>query len=208
MSANNNNNNQPPSTLSSLASGVAGTLQEGYAKLTGSTTDTIQAEQRKQAAHNEYAASHDSAKLGPVNASSSGAVTVDNENRTQGKSDQTIGSGKEFLGGLIGSESMKQEGARQHQEGVALEKQGQAQDLVGGMKDRATGAVGAGLSKLTGNTQAQAAYQQQHDVGKTNQRTTEAELDKEAEAERQARLKESGNTTTTTTGNAGTTTNY
>ena len=52
----------------------------------------------------EQEASHTAAKLGPYTASTSGAVTKDDPNRSQGAWNQTVGSGKEFVGGLIGSE--------------------------------------------------------------------------------------------------------
>jgi hypothetical protein len=61
-----------------------------------------QAKQDKAQA--EHEASHAAAKLGPYAASASGAVTKDDPNRSEGSWNQTIGSGKEFIGGLVGSE--------------------------------------------------------------------------------------------------------
>lgn len=39
------------------------------------------------------------------------------------------------------------------------------------------------MAGLTGNTQAQEAYQSQHDAGKTAQRGVETDLEKKADAE-------------------------
>ena len=124
--------NEQPSTLQSGIDAITGAAQSAYASLTGSTNEQINAEAKGEHAAQEYDASHASAKAGPVNFSSSGAATLDNQNRTDGKMDQTIGSGKEFLGGVLGNESLKTAGRDQHDSGVAQEKQGQAQDLVGG----------------------------------------------------------------------------
>lgn len=47
-----------------------------------------------------------------------------------------------------------------------------------------TGTVGGAVAGLTGNEEAKKAYEQQHDLGKTSQRGVEAELQKQAEAEK------------------------
>jgi len=90
---------------------------------------------------------------GPLNFSTSG-VTVDNEDRTRGKKDQMAGSGKEFVGNVVGSDNLKTEGRRQNEEGQGREAAGQIKDYVGGAVDRATGTIGAAVAGVTGNSQA------------------------------------------------------
>jgi hypothetical protein len=61
-------------------------------------------EAKKNQAQLENEASHATAKIGNYSASSSGAITKDDPNRTEGSWNQTIGSAKEAIGGLVGSE--------------------------------------------------------------------------------------------------------
>lgn len=62
-------------------------------------------EAKKDKATLEHEASHATAKLpGGISASSSGAVTKDDPNRQEGAWNQTIGSAKETVGNLVGSE--------------------------------------------------------------------------------------------------------
>jgi hypothetical protein len=61
-------------------------------------------EAKKDKAAFEHDASHAAAKAGPFSASSSGAVTKDDPNRQKGAWNQTVGSAKETVGGLVGSE--------------------------------------------------------------------------------------------------------
>lgn len=65
--------------------------------------------------------------------SSSGAATVDNQNRREGKSDQFVGSGKEFVGNAIGSDSLKREGREQNAQGQGQEAAGQVTDFASGV---------------------------------------------------------------------------
>lgn len=106
-----------------------------------------------------------------------------NSDRTDGSWNQTIGSGKEFVGGLVGAEGLRQEGARQNEDGKAQQAQGQVQDFGKGVSDRVQGAVGGVVAGITGNEADKARYEQQHDQGKTAQRGVEAELQKQAEQE-------------------------
>ena len=108
------------STLQSYIDSATGAAQSVIGSITGNTSDQVwsplqpsnliltksqnagQAKQNKADLENE--ASHATAKIGNYSASSSGAITKDDPNRTEGSWAQTIGSGKEALGGLIGSE--------------------------------------------------------------------------------------------------------
>jgi uncharacterized protein YjbJ (UPF0337 family) len=91
---------------------------------------------------------------------------------------QTIGSGKETIGNLIGAEGLKKEGQQQNAEGKGQEASGQLNDLGSGIADRAKGAVGGAVAGITGDSAEKAKYQAQHDQGKTLQRGVESELDK------------------------------
>ena len=53
-------------------------------------------------------------------------------------------------------------------------------DFAGGLGDRSAGAIGATLAGLTGNRDEQERYQAQHDVGKTQQRGAEHDIQKQA----------------------------
>ncbi|PUU78470.1 hypothetical protein B9Z19DRAFT_1048395 [Tuber borchii] len=99
--------NSQPSTLKSYTGSGIAAVQSVVGSLTGNPVDQRQVEDRKAHAELEHNASHVAAKAGPFNLSSSGAVAVDNKNRRDGKADQIIGSGKEFVGNTIGSDSLK-----------------------------------------------------------------------------------------------------
>ena len=92
------------STLQSYIDSATGTIQSALGSLTGSTADQQAGESKQQKAEVENDLSHATAKVGGFSASSSGAITKDDPNRQEGSWNQTIGSGKEALGGLIGSE--------------------------------------------------------------------------------------------------------
>lgn len=119
------------------------------------------------------------ANVGGYSVSASG-VTKNDPNRQEGSWNQTVGSGKEMVGNLVGAEGLKQEGINQNEQGKAQEAQGQLSDLGKGVSDRVTGSVGGVVAGLTGNRDEQIKRQAQHDAGKTSQRGVEADLDKQA----------------------------
>jgi uncharacterized protein YjbJ (UPF0337 family) len=111
------------STLQSYMDSASGAVQSVIGNITGNTSDqvcpslfpqcfteqlanTLQTagEAKQDKAALEHDASHAAAKVGPLSASSSGAVTKDDPNRTEGSWNQTVGSAKETVGGLVGSE--------------------------------------------------------------------------------------------------------
>ncbi|KAH8880016.1 hypothetical protein GQ53DRAFT_18602 [Thozetella sp. PMI_491] len=179
MSSNNNNT----STLQSYIDSATGTIQSAVGSLLGSKGDQVEGEAKKDKAQVEHEASHATAKLPGISASSSGAVTKDDPDRAAGSWNQTVGSAKEFAGGLIGSENLKQAGRQQNLEGQEQEARGQINDYTSGVADRVTGAVGGAVSGLTGDQQKQAEYQKQHDSGKTQQRGVEYDLQKRVDAQ-------------------------
>jgi uncharacterized protein YjbJ (UPF0337 family) len=145
----------------------------------------VAAEQKKAEARQEHEASQAAVKAGPLTASTAG-IAVDNENRTSGSYNQTAGSAKEALGGLLGNEQLKAAGQRQHREGQQQEAQGQLKDYGHGISDRVQGTVGSALSGLTNDREARERYDQLHDEGKTRQRGVEEDLTKEVEARQRA----------------------
>ena len=144
------------------------------------TARQAQAEQTKDKAAAESDLSHAAAKVGPYSLSATGVPAKDNPDRTQGAWDQTVGSGKEFIGGLVGSKDLQQAGREQNLAGQGQEAKGQLSDLGQGISDRVGGAVGGAGAALTGNREAQAKFADQHDEGKTRQRGVELDLDKQA----------------------------
>lgn len=168
----------PTSTLQSVIDSASSTVNSAIASVTGNTGDQTKADQKKVEAQAESDLSHAGANLGPVSVSASG-IAPNDPNRSAGSWNQTVGSGKEFVGGLVGAEGLKQEGIRQNQEGKAQEAQGQLSDLGQGVAERAKGALGGAVAGLTGDAAEQEKRQLQHDQGKTLQRGVEADLQKQ-----------------------------
>jgi len=167
------------STLQSYIDSATGAVQSALGGLTGSNADQTAGQNKQDKAQVEHEASQTAAKVGPYTASSSGAVTKDDPNRSAGAWNQTVGSGKEFIGGLVGSENLKQQGREQNADGKAQEAKGQLNDLGSGIADRVGGAVGGAVAGVTGDREAQLRAQQQHDVGKTQQRGAELDIQKQ-----------------------------
>lgn len=78
--------------------------------------------------------------------------------------------------------SWKQAGREQNRSGQEQEAKGQLNDYTSGVTDRVTGAAGNTFASLTGDRDAQAEYQRQHDVGKSQQRGAEHDIQKQADA--------------------------
>lgn len=180
MSANNNNSNNS-STLKSYVDSATGAVQNALGGLAGNPNDEAEGRAKQQKAASEYDASHTATKLPGVTATSN-AVTRDDPDRSTGSWNQTVGSAKEFVGGLVGNESLKQTGREQNRSGQEQEARGQINDYASGFTDRVSGAVGSAAAGLTGDRSKQAEYQNQHDSGKTQQRGAELDIQKEAEA--------------------------
>jgi uncharacterized protein YjbJ (UPF0337 family) len=172
-----------PSTAKSLVDTATGYIQSGIAAVTGSTGDKAKAEQTHNKAAAEANASEAAVKAGPFTLSSSGAVAKDNQDRSDGQWNQTVGSIKETVGNLTGNENLKQQGREQNMQGQGQEAKGQLTDLGQGISDRVQGTVGGAIAGLTNDRQAQAKYADLHDEGKSRQRGVEADLDKMAQAQ-------------------------
>ncbi|KAF2157342.1 hypothetical protein K461DRAFT_273499 [Myriangium duriaei CBS 260.36] len=176
--------NSEPSTLQAISDKVTGGVQSLVGSLTGSTTDQARGDNKQAKADAENDASHVGGNIGGYSVSASGVAKNDSD-RSDGQWNQTIGAGKETIGGLLGAEGLRQEGIKQNQDGKAQEAQGQVGDLGKGISDRVGGTVGGAVAGLTGNRVEQERRQQQHDQGKTLQRGVEAELEKKDQANRQ-----------------------
>jgi len=168
------------STLQSYIDSATGAVQSGIAAVTGSAGDQANADQTKSKAAAEKDASHAAVKTGPYTLSSSGVPAKQSPDRSQGAWDQTIGSGKETIGNLIGSEDLKRQGREQNASGQAQEAKGQLSDFGSGIGDRVSGAVGGAVAGLTGDRAAQQKYADQHDEGKSRQRGAEIDINKQA----------------------------
>ena len=93
-----------PSTGNSMLESVTGKAQQAFGNLTGNTGDQAKGELREDKAQAEYDASHATAKVPGATISGSGAAVTDNSDRSQGSWNQTMGSTKEAVGGLMGNE--------------------------------------------------------------------------------------------------------
>jgi len=167
------------STVQSYIDSASGAVQSAFGSLTGNTSDKNSGEFKKDKAQAENDLSHTTAKVGNLSASSSGAITKDDPRRTEGSWNQTVGSAKEAVGGLIGSEDLKRTGAQQNAEGKSQEAQGQLNDFGSGVADRVAGAVGGAVAGVTGDRDAQLKAQEKHDIGKTQQRGAEHDIQKQ-----------------------------
>jgi uncharacterized protein YjbJ (UPF0337 family) len=94
--------NNNTSTVKAAIDSVTGTAQEMLGMVTGSKGDETKGQMRQDKARAEDEASHATAKLPGFTASGEGAVTKDSEDRSKGQWNQTVGSAKEMVGGLVG----------------------------------------------------------------------------------------------------------
>ncbi|KAI9767809.1 MAG: hypothetical protein M1840_005490 [Geoglossum simile] len=174
--------NGQPSTLKSYVDSASGAVQSAIGTITGNRAEQNEAEETKAQASAENDASHGVAKAGPFAVSSSGSATVDDQNRRDGSWNQTVGSAKEAVGGLVGNQGLKNQGVKQNEEGKRQEAQGQLSDFGTGIGDRAKGAIGNATSAIVGDRDEQGRYQEMHDKGKTQQRSAEHDIQKQSGA--------------------------
>ncbi|KAJ0167732.1 hypothetical protein CTA2_541 [Colletotrichum tanaceti] len=177
MSAPNDNT----STLKSYVDSATGAAQNFLGSLTGNTADQNKGEAKQDKGQIEHDASHATAKLPGFTATAQG-VSKDDPDRASGSWNQTVGSAKETVGGLVGSENLKQQGREQNLEGQSQEAKGQLNDYTSGIGNRVQGTVGSAVAGLTGDKAGQEHYQGLHDTGKTQQRGAEHDIQKQAEA--------------------------
>lgn len=136
-----------------------------------------EAAQAKAQAQDEN--SHATAKLGPITADpNTGAAVKDNEKRSDGSWDQTVGSAKEAVGNMIGNENLRRTGAEQNAAGKEQEAKGQLKDWGEGIQNRAQGAIGSVGAAIGGDRAEEQKFRDQHDEGKVRQRGAEADMAK------------------------------
>ncbi|GAM39481.1 hypothetical protein EIK77_009731 [Talaromyces pinophilus] len=173
------NDNSGSSTIQSYVDSAVGAAQNVISSITGNPADKAEANASKSQAEQEYQNSHTTARVGPFTADpNTGAAVSDNQDRTSGSWNQTVGAAKESFGNLIGNENLRQTGIQQNADGKTQEAKGQLSDLGQGVTDRARGAMGAVGSAVLGDREGQEKWQDLHDEGKTRQRGVEAELQK------------------------------
>lgn len=98
------NKNQAPSTLQSYVDSATGAVQSTIGGLTGNSGQEKQGDQSQAEAKKEHDASQGAVKVGGYSVSSDGGVSKEDADRSQGSWNQTMGSAKEAMGGLIGNE--------------------------------------------------------------------------------------------------------
>lgn len=76
-------------------------------------------------------------------------------------------------------QNLKREGAQQNAAGKGQEAQGQLNDFGSGVANRVSGAVGGAVAGITGDREAAQASQDKHDIGKTQQRGAEHDIQKQ-----------------------------
>lgn len=95
---------QAPSTLQSYVDSATGAIQSAVGSLTGNTGDQAKGDVKKEAAKTEHDASQAAVKVPGATVSSDGGASKDHPDRNAGSWNQTVGSAKETVGNLVGSE--------------------------------------------------------------------------------------------------------
>lgn len=91
------------STLQSYVDSATGTIQSAFGAITGSNADANAGQDKQDKGQAEHDLSHATVK-GPGFSATADGVTKDDPNRQKGAWNQTIGAGKEAIGGFVGSE--------------------------------------------------------------------------------------------------------
>jgi hypothetical protein len=86
---------------------------------------------------------------------------------------------QQLTNAFFAPQNLKRQGAEQNAQGKEQEAKGQLNDFGSGIANRAAGAVGGAVAGLTGDREAQIKAQEQHDIGKTQQRGAEADIQKQ-----------------------------
>ncbi|KAJ6112233.1 hypothetical protein N7523_008294 [Penicillium sp. IBT 18751x] len=175
MSSDNSNS----STLGSYVNAATGAAQRAFGAVTGDSSYQNKGEAAQAKAQAQDVNSHTTAKLGPFTADpNTGAAAKDNEKRSDGSWDQTIGSTKEAIGNMIGNENLRRTGAEQNAAGKEQEAKGQLQDWGEGIQNRAQGAIGSVGAAISGDRAEEEKFREMHDEGKVRQRGAEADMAK------------------------------
>lgn len=98
------NTQQPPSTLQSYINSASGAVQSAIGGLTGNTAQKAEGEAAQKEAQTEHEQSKAAVKVAGYSVSTDGGIAKDHEDRAAGSWNQTLGSAKEAVGGLIRNE--------------------------------------------------------------------------------------------------------
>ncbi|KAJ2987741.1 hypothetical protein NUW58_g4336 [Xylaria curta] len=178
--------NDNTSTLKSAIDAVTGVAQNALGSITGNTADQAKGEAKQHKANVENDASHATAKIPGSRPRRLVLWPKTTPDRAAGAYNQTVGSAKEAIvrAHARNSQSLQAAGRNQNKDGQNQEAKGQVERLrFTGIGDRVAGTFGSAVAGITGNSKAQAEYQEQHDVGKTQQRGAEHDIKKKADAE-------------------------
>ncbi|KAF2860784.1 hypothetical protein K470DRAFT_294700 [Piedraia hortae CBS 480.64] len=165
------------STLQSVVDKASGMAQSALGSVTGSTADKNEGANKQHEGNLKDQASHAGTSIGGFSVGPTG-VAKEDPKRQEGSWDQTIGSAKESIGGLVGADGLKGQGQQQRTEGQSKQASGELSDLGSGISDRAKGALGGAAAGFTGDRDKQSEYQSIHDHGKALQRGTEDALNR------------------------------
>ncbi|KAJ5749345.1 uncharacterized protein N7511_011041 [Penicillium nucicola] len=169
------------STGQSYLDQATGLAQRAAGAVTGNSSTENKGEAKQEVGKAREEASHTTAKIGPFAADpNTGAVAKENEKRSDGSWDQTLGSAKESVGNIIGNENLRKAGEQQNAAGKEQEAKGQLKDWGEGIQNRAQGALGTVGAAVTGDRAEEEKYRDQHDEGKVRQRGAEADMAKKA----------------------------
>ena len=91
------------STPASTLDNITGKVQEVIGNIVGNPSDQRAGQAKQDKAQFEDAASHATIK-GPGFSATADGVARDDPNRQKGAWNQTVGAGKEMVGGIVGSE--------------------------------------------------------------------------------------------------------
>lgn len=95
--------NNNTSTLKSTVDSITGGIQQAVGNIVGNPSDQRAGEAKQNKARAEDDLSHAAIK-GPGFTATADGVAKDDPMRQEGKWNQTVGAGKEAVGGLVGSE--------------------------------------------------------------------------------------------------------
>ncbi|KAJ7599790.1 hypothetical protein C8J56DRAFT_1156491 [Mycena floridula] len=87
------------------------------------------------------------------------------QNKSEGVTDQFVGSGKEMFGSAVGNTSLENKGQAQNTSGHAQEETGKTQGYVAGVVDSVTGTLKNAAGAVTGDNTKQAEGKAQQTSG-------------------------------------------
>ncbi|KAI9266066.1 hypothetical protein BY458DRAFT_437660 [Sporodiniella umbellata] len=93
-----------------------------------------------------------------------------NPSKTDGKTDQAIGSAKQAVGNVFGNEELEAKGNAQHSSGKIEETAANVQGYVQGLTDQVSGAIKGAYNSLTGHSGHEAANKAEEKAGEAQKK--------------------------------------